>query len=104
MFKVVAVGEEELILGFRGLGAELINVNSHEKLGGILDRLVHDTTISLIIITETVAKDCMSKITNFREKSSAIILLIPAHTGSLNLSLKEMRLHIEKSTGTDLMR
>jgi vacuolar-type H+-ATPase subunit F/Vma7 len=104
MFKIVAVGEEDLIMGFRGIGAELINVDSSKELDDVLERLVSDTTLSLIMITETIAKDCMEKITNFRDRSSAIILLIPAHTGSLNLSLEEMRLDVEKAAGIDLLK
>ena len=104
MFKIVAVGEEELIMGFRGIGAELINIDSSKELDDVLERLVSDTTISLIMITETIAKDCMEKITNFRDRSSAIVLLIPAHTGSLNLSLEEMRLDVEKAAGIDLLK
>jgi vacuolar-type H+-ATPase subunit F/Vma7 len=104
MFKIAAVGEEDLIMGFRGIGAELINVDSSKELDDVLERLVSDTTISLIMITETIAKDCMEKITNFRDRSSAIILLIPAHTGSLNLSLEEMRLDVEKAAGIDLLK
>jgi len=104
MSKIVAVGEEDLIMGFRGIGAELINVDSSKELDDVLERLVSDTTISLIMITETIAKDCMEKITNFRDRSSAIILLIPAHTGSLNLSLEEMRLDVEKAAGIDLLK
>ena len=104
MFKIAAVGEEDLIMGFRGIGAELINVDSSKELDGVLERLVSDTTISLIMITETIAKDCMEKITNFRDRSSAIVLLIPAHTGSLNLSLEEMRLDVEKAAGIDLLK
>ncbi len=104
MFKIAAVGEEELILGFRGIGAELINVDSSKELDDVLERLVSNTTISLIMITETIAKGCMEKITNFRDKSSAIVLLIPAHTGSLNLSLEEMRLDVEKAAGIDLLK
>lgn len=104
MFKIIAVGEEALIMGFRGIGAELINVDSSKELDDVLERLVSDTTISLIMITETIAKDCMEKITNFRDRSSAIILLIPAHTGSLNLSLEEMRLDVEKAAGIDLLK
>jgi vacuolar-type H+-ATPase subunit F/Vma7 len=104
MFKIIAVGEEALIMGFRGIGAELINVDSSKELDDVLEGLVSDTTISLIMITETIAKDCMEKISKFRERSSAIILLIPAHTGSLNLSLEEMRLDVEKAAGIDLLK
>ncbi len=104
MFKIAAVGEEELILGFRGIGAELINVDSSKELDGVLEKLACDTTISLIMITETVVEDCMEKITNFRDRSSAIVLLIPAHTGSLNLSLEEMRLDVERAAGIDLLK
>ncbi len=104
MSKIVAVGEEDLILGFRGIGAELINVDSSKELDDVLERLVSDTTISLIMITETVVQDCMEKISKLRERSSAIVLLIPAHTGSLNLSLEEMRLDVEKAAGIDLLK
>ena len=103
MFKIVAVGEEEQIMGFRGIGADLINVDSPEVIGDILKKLSQDTSISLIMITETMAKDCMAKIAGLREKSPAIVLLIPPHTGTHNLSLQEIRLEIEKAAGIDLL-
>jgi V/A-type H+/Na+-transporting ATPase subunit F len=104
MFKMVVVGEEDLIMGFRVIGAELINVGSSKELDDVLKRLCSDTTISLIMITETIAKGCMEKINEFREKNSAIVLLIPAHTGSLNLGLQEMRLDVERAAGIDLLK
>ncbi len=104
MFKIIAVGEEDLIMGFRGIGAELINVDSSKELDDVLERLVSNTTISLIMITETIAKDCMEKITNFRDRSYAIIILITEHTGSLNLGLKEIQLDVEKAAGIDLLK
>ncbi len=104
MFKIVAVGEEEFIMGFRAIGAELICINSSEELEDVLEKLNQDTTISLLLITETIARDCMEIITGYRERSSAILLLIPVHTGNLNLSLKEMQLDVEKAAGIDLLK
>lgn len=99
MSKIVAVGEEVVISGFRGVGAELIKIDSSDKLSGVLDGLAHDTSVSLIMITETVAKDCLEIISSFREKIPAIIIMIPAHTGSLNLGLKEIMSDVEKAVG-----
>lgn len=104
MSKIVAVGEEVLISGFKGIGAELISINSSNELGGVLERLTHDTAISIIMVTETIAVNGLDAISRYREKNSAIILLIPAHTGSINLGLKEMRDYVKKTTGTDLLK
>lgn len=104
MFRIVVIGEKEVIIGFRGIGAELINFDSVEKVSDILERLANDKTITLIIITETVARYIMEKINTIREISSSIVLLIPTHTESLKLSLKEMRHVIEKAAGIDLLK
>lgn len=104
MFKIVAVGEEDFIIGFRVIGAELVSIKSSEELDGILEKLCQDTTISLILITETMAKDCMEIITGYRKRSTAILLLIPTHTDKHNLSLKEMQIGVEKAAGIDLMK
>ncbi len=104
MFKCVIIGEEDIIFGFRSIGVELINLNPGEISSGLLTKLTADKTVALIMITETVAKDFTQTISNIREKSSTIILLIPTHLENLNISLEEIRHCTENATGIDLFK
>jgi len=104
MFKCVIIGEEDIIYGFRSIGAELINLNPGEMNENLFERLTEDKTIALIMITETVAKDSMQMIDRVRENGSAIVLLIPTHLQNFNISLKEIRHSIENAAGIDLFK
>ena len=104
MFKCVIIGEEDIIYGFRSIGAELINLNPGEMSSALLAKLTDDKTIVLIMITETVAKDSIQIINSVRENSSAIILLIPTHLENLNISLEEIRHSTENAAGIDLFK
>ncbi len=103
MSKAVAVGEKHLILGFKGVGFDLVPVEDSEKLIHALNTLSRDPGTGLVVVTESMAKDAPKAIEEFRERSSAVLTIIPTHEGSRHVNFQEMRKSVERSLGIDLL-
>jgi V/A-type H+-transporting ATPase subunit F len=103
MSKAVAVGEKHLILGFKGVGFEIVPIDDSTKLMHELNTLSRDPEIGLVLITESMAKDAPGAIEEFRGRSSAVLTIIPTHEGSNHLSFQEVRRSVERSLGIDLL-
>lgn len=103
MSKAFAVGEKHLILGFKGVGFEIVPVDDAAKLTNELNLLSRNPEAGLVLVTESMAKDAIKAIEEFRMRSSAILTIIPAHEGSKHLSFQEMRRAVERSLGVDIL-
>jgi len=103
MSRAVVVGEKSLILGFRGVGFEIVDVNDGRKLLTELNRLARDGEVKLVLVTESVAAEAPEALTQFRETSRAILTTIPTHKGSRRLGFNEMRKSVEYSIGVDML-
>jgi vacuolar-type H+-ATPase subunit F/Vma7 len=103
MSKAVAVGEKHLILGFKGVGFEVVPIDDSAKLMHELNLLSRDPEIGLVLVTESMAKDALKDIDEFRLRSSAILTIIPAHEGSKHLSFQMIRKSVERSLGVDIL-
>lgn len=103
MGKAYAVGERHLILGFRGVGFEIVPVDDPAKLPQELMRLAREKDAALILLTESIAGDAAEVIEEFRERSSAIVTTIPTHEGTRHLSFEETRKIVERSLGVDVL-
>jgi len=103
MSRAVAVGEKHLILGFKGVGFDVVPIDDGGKLMHELNTLSRDPEIGFVLVTESMAKDAPKAIEEFRGKSSAILTVIPTHEGSKHVSFQEMRKSVERSLGIDLL-
>ncbi len=103
MSKAMAVGEKHLILGFKGVGFEIVPVDDSEKLLHELNVLSRDPEIGLVLVTESMAEEAPKVIEEFREKSAAVLTVIPTHEKSKHLSFQEIRKSVERSMGIDIL-
>ncbi|OPY79218.1 MAG: V-type ATP synthase subunit F [Syntrophorhabdus sp. PtaU1.Bin153] len=103
MAKAVAVGEKHLILGFKGVGFEIVVVEEANRLSQALALLAADTEVGLVLVTESLAEKALLALEEFREKSAAILTVIPTHEESRHTSFAQMRKVIERSMGLDLL-
>lgn len=102
-YRIAAIGERDLIIGFRCLGVDLIPVQSKTDTEAALRRISLEPDLALVLITETVAALCLDMISELREKSYAALLIIPSHEGSRNISMTEMRRSIERAVGINIL-
>jgi V/A-type H+/Na+-transporting ATPase subunit F len=103
MPKAVAVGEKHLILGFKGVGFEIVPIDESEKLMHELNALSRDSEVGLVLVTESMAEGAPGAIEEFRGRSSAVLTIIPTHEGSKHLSFGEIRKSVERSMGIDIL-
>ncbi len=103
MAKAYAVGERQLILGFKGVGFEVVPVDDPAKLHAELMRLAREKDLALVLLTESIAVGAQEAINEFRERSSAILTIIPTHEGSRHVSFEETRRMVERSLGVDIL-
>ncbi len=103
MFKAVAVGEKHLILGFKGVGFEIVPIDESEKLMHELNTLSRDSEIGLVLVTESMAREAPKAIDEFRERSLAVLTIIPTHEGTEHVSFNEIRKSVERSLGIDIL-
>jgi len=68
-----------------------------------LNTLSRDPEIGLVLVTESMARDAPKAIDEFRERSSAVLTIIPTHEGSKHVSFQEMRKSVERCLGIDLL-
>ncbi len=103
MPKAVAVGEKHLILGFKGVGFEIVPIDESGKLMHELNALSRDPEVGLVLVTETMAEEAPEAIEEFRGRSPAVLTIIPTHEGSKHLSFREIRKSVERSMGIDIL-
>ncbi len=103
MLRAVAIGEKRFILGFKGAGFEIVECNDAESLRAALAQLSRETDIAIAVVTETIAEEAQDAIDGFRERSSAVLTLIPTHEGSKHASYDRMKKAIEMSIGVDIL-
>jgi len=103
MAKAYALGERQLILGFKGVGFEIIPVDEPSKLPAELQRLSREKDVALVLLTESIVKGVSEALHEFRERSTAVVTIIPTHEGSRHVSFEETRRMVERSLGVDIL-
>ncbi|MCC6694628.1 MAG: hypothetical protein IT365_03255 [Candidatus Hydrogenedentes bacterium] len=103
MFRAVAVGERHLILGFKGAGFEIAGCVDGKGLHSELGRLSREADVALVLVTESMAAEAPDAIEQFRDRSQAILTIIPTHEGATHYSYELMRKAVERSIGVDIL-
>ncbi|HOE67581.1 MAG TPA: V-type ATP synthase subunit F [Candidatus Hydrogenedentes bacterium] len=103
MARAIVVGERHLILGFKGVGMEIIPAQDREALHRELMTLARDPDVALVLVTESLAAEAPESIAEFRGASMASLTVIPTHEGSRHVSFEMMRRLVEKSIGVDVL-
>jgi len=103
MGKAFAVGEKHLIMGFKSVGFEIDPVENRARFPETLGRLAQNAEVALVLATESIAAEADEAIAAFRERSPAILTLIPSHEGSQHTSFDATRRAVERSLGVDIL-
>ncbi len=110
MPNAVVIGYRDDILPFGVLGMQLMPVASTQELITALDKVLLDTTLSLIIISEAVFVGAGLKpaptpgiLSPYIAKSPIPILVLPTHRGSYGTSLRETAGIIRTAIGIDIL-
>ena len=101
--KAVAIGERHLILGFQGVGFDLVPVGDADSPGEALARVARRSEVGLVLVTEGVAARSPEALREFRSRSRAVLCVIPTGEGGARTAAEAMRREIERSVGIDVL-
>ena len=105
MSKACIVGEKHLILGFKGIGFEVIPITDPKDLAEELFMLTRRHDVGLILVTESIVAEAPAGvIEEFRSRSPVILTIVPMHEDNPRTGYNEMRQAIERSVGIDLFK
>ncbi len=104
MAKACIVGEKNLILGFKGIGFEVVAVSDPKELAEQLFMLSRRNDVGLVLVTESIIAEAPGVIEEFRSRSNVILTVVPMHEDGSRTGYNEMRKAIERSMGIDLFK
>ena len=104
MSNVYVIGEQNVVLPFRGVGAMLLPVSDRPGILDALNRIKGDPEAGVVFIAEEAAAilggDALGL---FREQYPGVAITIPTRRGGGGQVLEEMRSLVARAIGVDLM-
>jgi vacuolar-type H+-ATPase subunit F/Vma7 len=101
--KVVALGPKEELAYLRSAGVQFVPVGPEDDLGAALSRWAHDSSVGLILVSETVLDGRHGVAADVRRLTNTPIMAVPSHRGSADATLGFMKHTLEQSLGVDLI-
>lgn len=102
MYKIAVVGEEEAVLGFRSLGADIFALGGPEQGEKILAALKRGK-YGVVFLTEQAAEALPELVKAFEDQPLPAVAIIPGIEGSLGLAWMRMKKIVEKAVGADIL-
>ena len=104
MSEIVAIGQKDQIIGFRGVGVQIAPVKTAEEFAAAFKETARRADVGIIMITETFVEGENEKLlASVRKTTQKVILVLPDHPGSKGLAFKRMRADVERALGVDLL-
>ena len=99
--KIAAFGEKDIMLIFKGIGADIFPVIDMVEAASQLKKIIRQD-YGIIFVTETVALKVDDIIREYLYKVKPSIVVIPGLGERNNYAVSVLRLAIIKAVGTDL--
>jgi len=101
--KVVAIGPHDEMVGLGSVGIELVPVNEGSALAEALSAKALERGVRLVLLSESVAAGAEAMVADLRRRSDAVIMLVPSHRGSMDLTMQWMKHAMEQTIGVDMI-
>jgi V/A-type H+-transporting ATPase subunit F len=102
MYKMAVVGEEEAVLGFRSLGADIFTLSGPKESEKIMAALKRGR-YGVVFLTERAAKTFPELVDAFEDQPLPAVAIIPGIDGSTGLARIRMKKIVEKAVGADIL-
>ena len=101
MYRVAVLGDRDSVLGFKALGLDVFFAEQKEQAAEQIHTLARKK-YAVIYITETLAALISQDIAQYKDEALPAIILIPGKKGSLGISMKNLKLSVERAVGVDI--
>ena len=103
MSKIVIIGEKKDILPYQSIGVEIEPVKTTTETVSLLREITQNPQVTIILITENMAEQCLDTITELRSKTAKAITIVPTEQGSRRTSIIELNKEIARAVGMDIL-
>lgn len=101
--KIAAVGEEDLILGFKALGIEIYPVVSPEQMAEVVQRLLDTHEYGIIFVSESMAEKVEAIVVEYGAHPLPSVVYIPGSEGGQGFARQRIRRIVERAVGADIL-
>ena len=104
MLKIAVIGGRDTVIGFRALGLETYPAADAAEAGHILRRLTRENEdYAIIYIEENIAAALEHEISEFKDRPTPAVILIPGREGSMGLGQSALKAAVERAVGTNIL-
>lgn len=103
MLKIVIIGEKKDILPYQSIGVQIEPVKTTADTVSALRKTAQNPSVSIILITENMAEQCLDTIAELRGKTAKAITIVPTEQGSRQTSMAELSKEIGRAVGVDIL-
>jgi len=100
---IVAIGPRKEIIWLLSVGIEVAPVETEAELAGELASQCRREEVRLVLLSESVAEGARELVSDMRERTGTVIMLVPSWRGSKGITLDWIRHAMEQSIGVDLI-
>jgi V/A-type H+-transporting ATPase subunit F len=101
--KIAAVGEEDIVLGFKALGIEIYPVADPEATVTVVNQLLNNPDYGIIFVSESLAARVEPLMMEIGSRPLPSLVYIPGSQGSQGFAMQRIRKIIERAVGADIM-
>ena len=102
MAKVGFIGEEDFVLGFKGIGAEGFVVSNKEEVLKSLEKAKRGDC-SIVYLSETFAEEIIKEIEELNKNPEINIVILPGLQPPKHLGRENIRRLIRRAVGRDIL-
>lgn len=101
--KIAALGEEDIVLGFKALGIETFPVTDGKNMAELLEKLIESKEYGIIFVSESMADHVEGLMASYGSLALPSVVYIPGSQGSQGFAMKRIRRIIERAVGADIL-
>jgi V/A-type H+-transporting ATPase subunit F len=101
--KIAAVGEEDIVLGFKALGIEIYPVDDPEATVTVVSQLMNSPDYGIVLVSESLAEKVEALRVEIGSRPLPSLVYIPGSQGSQGFAMQRIRKIIERAVGADIL-
>ncbi len=102
-YKIIIIGNEDAITGFKAIGLDTFGVKSQEDCEKKISEIYGSSDYGVIFITEDWADKVKIFLSQLPPKALPAIVAVPSQAGSTGAGLANLKKIVEQAVGSDIL-